>query len=200
MRIGLFFGSFDPIHIGHIGVANTVINSGLVDAVYFVVAFANPWKNTATPYKWRVDMTRMALRGCENLYVSTVEGTMFKESGKTSFFTFDVLNKINEENVVKGEKVHDFFIITTQETYSEIPKWVHGEEVMKNNKFIILKSPRFENITFTPKEGDIVIECPNFPVNSTLVRNMTHENKELIPYVLPNVAKFIKKNNLYVNG
>ena len=68
MKIGLLFGSFNPIHIGHIAIATSVLNSHVVDKVFFVVAMQNPWKTQkAIDFNIRCSMVHNAIKDVENL-------------------------------------------------------------------------------------------------------------------------------------
>ena len=74
MRIGLLFGSFDPIHIGHIAIATTILNAKAVDKVLFVVAAQNPWKDRkATDFNIRCSMVHQSIKDISDVDISTDE-------------------------------------------------------------------------------------------------------------------------------
>ena len=93
MRIGLFFGSFDPIHIAHINVASCVLNSGLCDKVLFVVAQHNPWKErTPAPFELRCKMVEESIKALGH----KCEVCDLEKDIEPPTYTYKVLNKLME--------------------------------------------------------------------------------------------------------
>lgn len=189
-KIGVFFGSFDPIHIGHLNVATSVINSKLVDEVVMVVAYSNPWKEKQTPFYDRVAMAEIACSNILNVKVSPIEELVKVQDGDT--YTYKVLRTLKEQN-----SDAELYIITTQETYAEMTKWEHGDEIIHNNNFIITLSKHFETITFTPNDNCKLLEIADIPLSSSMVRDMINKHLCVIPYVLPQVNDYIEAKKLY---
>lgn len=168
IKVGLFFGSFNPCHIGHICVAQKALNSKLVDKVWFVPAKQNPWKNGTIDIDKRITMGRLMLEtfNTEHAYFIHVEKDV------ESSYTYDVLEYI--KNLYSE---YEFVIITTKETLNTIKHWYRGEELLAENKFVII-------------DFDINI-------HSTDVRKLISEDKIPYPYITTSVYKYIKENGLY---
>lgn len=166
-KLGLFFGSFDPIHNGHIDVACFSAQYGF--KVRVVPAYSNLWKNTQTSYEDRVEMCKIAFRGADNVSISDIESAMADYHELEKVPTYMVLEYLSQW--------HDIVIITTKETYAEVIKWEKGEWIINNFKFLIMQMKT--------------------DTHSSDIRNLIKENKDvsnLIPYRIKN---YIKKKNLY---
>lgn len=134
-RVGLFFGSFDPPHIGHANVVMGVVNSKLVDKVLVIPAYQNVWKSNSSEFSYRLAMCRMTFSPlAPEVYVNAVEKSMYVPSYSKGIPTYDVLMELKSQ-MPNNELV----IITTPETYSEIPLWHNGSTILKNYKFITLE-------------------------------------------------------------
>lgn len=181
MKIGLLLGSFDPIHIGHVNVAVSVINDGLVDKVYFVPTPHNPWK-TREPvdFNIRCDMIQKTINGSYMLNkMSVVVGFSeeeLKEEDRT-FYSYDQLGRIATDN-------NEYYIIAGSDVIPKIKDWYRGDEILK--KFKTIEVDRIGNSL-----------GPCIRISSSYIREMIKENKSPIPWVLPEVYRFIKVHNLY---
>lgn len=208
MKIGLLFGSFDPIHIGHINIASCVLNSNLCDKVLFVVAQHNPWKkNTPTPFQVRCEMVNSSIEPfLEKCEVCDVEKNI-----EPPTYSYKTLEKLCNEYLED-----ELFLICGSDTVEALPNWKNFETHIKNkiglieierNKtkelidftepFIITKIE--ENNEYTNK-GYWSIKTQRMDVSSTLVRNMIYNGMNPYPYVNQNILQIIKKYNLYTNG
>lgn len=207
MKIGLLFGSFDPIHIGHISIATNIINEGLVDEVVVITAWKNPWKCTVTPYKHRISMVQEAfdvlskglaftkLEG--KVRVSPIESSM---AGKHPSAYLDGVPTYAALKELKELHTRDeVYIITTVETYNEMPKWERAEEIL-NNKFILVNFDR--NHYLCSPDGDIdnlrhAVFMPRIQICSTAIRERLQKGWCVFPYVTSEVQHYINKHNLY---
>ena len=115
-RVGLFFGSFDPPHIGHANVVMGVVNSKLVDKVLVIPAYQNVWKSNSSEFSYRLAMCRMTFSPlAPEVYVNAVEKSMYVPSYSKGIPTYDVLMELKSQ-MPNNELV----IITTPETYSAV--------------------------------------------------------------------------------
>jgi len=169
-KVGYVFGSFDPIHIGHISIATQALNDNIVDWVRFVPTKQNPWKKRSNDFNIRCEMLYKTLKYIDNVWFTDIEHYV------DSQFTFDVLEAIEEElkQLNRNEKI---CILTTQETYDEIPKWYKGKEILEKYEIHVVNMP--------------------IKIHSTDVRNMIKDNKNPYPYVTKEVYEIIKKEGLY---
>lgn len=183
--IGLFFGSFDPVHIGHVNVVTAALNSGYVDNVIIVPAYKSVWKNTETPYRYRFMMTTEAFADIFHAVVTNVE---LQIGDSNPVPTYKVIEHFEKE-------FKEFLIITTPETYNEIPQWQHGEEILLQNKFLIVSSSHFGETKVLSK--DTIIYAPDITICSTNLRNKIRNNQIVQPFIQDSVVKIINALELY---
>lgn len=184
---GFFFGSFDPPHIGHVNVVTAALNSGYVDNVEVVPAFKSVWKNTETPWDYRLMMCKMAFDKIPNVRVNSMEYFLAKGEPLPTYKVIDFLKEVEKE---------DFYIVTTNETYREIRVWQEGERILKENKFLIVCSYHFPEI-FEASISDISIFAPDITICSTNLRQKIKDGKLVQPFITSDVARLIDKLNLY---
>lgn len=183
--IGLFFGSFDPVHIGHVNVVTAALNSCKVSQVIVIPAFRSVWKDTETPYKYRMIMAKEAFDRISKVIVSNIELGLAEGE---SLPTYEVIEHFKYT-------WNDFLIITTPETYKEIPQWQHGEEILNSNKFLVVSSTHFGEVDLL--EGDELIYAPDITICSTNLRNKIKNNQIIQPFVQDGVVKIINALELY---
>ena len=191
MRVGLFFGSFDPPHIGHVNVVAGVINSGLVDQVLVIPAYQNVWKGRSTRFPYRYTMCCMAFDSLPNVFVSDIEKSMFVPSYHEGIPTYDVLMELSSRMTDK-----ELVIITTPETYREIPNWHKGSEILNNYEFIMVING--EGTPDDLPENVSLVYVPQIRICSTCIRDRIKAGLHVQPFIKDNVESLIKQYHLYV--
>ena len=193
-KVGLIFGSFNPIHKGHIGIGELAIDSGLVDEVLFVIAKQNPFKDDyGVSFEDRERMIGIALmethlRGYKMKSVS-VEKFLLDERPKT----YNTLNAIKIENSYQEV---DYTIICGDDMYCQIPTWYNGQKLLDEYKFIVFYRDSvepfcFENVTCLNTNG---LE----DISSTKIREMIkNDDDNVLNYINEYVLKYIKDFNIY---
>lgn len=204
--IGIFLGSFDPPHIGHLSIVSECLNSG-VSKVLVVPAYLNIWKPNQTPYIKRVKMTMSAFNGYgDRVQVLLSEKTLSNSPDLKELYydpedidlpygvpSYALLRYLRDEML--GE---DIRLITTSETFVEIGKWKKGNEVYRENKFIIIFPEHFGDREFNITENMITIHPRNdFRVSSTMIRNGIKEGKIMNEFLPGKVWPLIESMNLY---
>lgn len=202
MKIGLLLGSFDPIHIAHINIASSVLNSALCDKVVFVVAKQNPWKeHSPIPFDLRCEMIRAAVSAfgdkCE---VCTLEREI-----EPPTYSYKVLSLIRKQC-----PNDELFIICGSDAYNGLSHWKNYETHIKDHfKVILIKRYDKEIITTNNDNQFEIIQHENgicevisSPIitSSTMIRNMVAKGMIPIPYVTKEVYEIIKRCKLYTNG
>ena len=180
MKTGLFFGSFDPIHNGHLIKAVEALEKNLVDRVVFVPAKQNPWKSEPMfDYKKRVYMCnvathflRVAMVGKDDgkILVSDIEGQM-----NGTAYTYDVLCKFKDE--------HPFEVICLicgTDVSLDIPKWKDGEKLLKEFEVITLNRG-------TDNESDY----PDLNISSTKIRELIKKNMSVAGLVPTEISQYL---------
>ena len=188
MNVGLYFGSFNPIHHGHLIVASYILNKQLVDQIWFVVSPLNPFKekkDLINEYT-RLELVKIAIDGERNMRSIDVEFKMPKPS-----YTIDTLKTLNH---LYPE--HYFKIIVGADSYENIERWKSGTEILESNPIIVYRRLGY---SFAPK-GDKHIylsESPLIEISSTAIRRMI-KARESIRYLVPDrVIEEIDKSSIY---
>jgi len=188
MKVALFFGTFNPIHVGHLILAQSALENAGVHKVWFVVSPSSPDKDyTKLLHEFdRLDLVREAIRDNPDLKVSDVEFHLAKPS-----YTYLTIRKLKEEN-----PDIEFFILMGADNYKNLSKWKNVEELRQQVRFIVY--PRDEN-TEDWKEDELCkfIKAPLLNISSTLLREMIKTGKST-RYLIPEDAiKLIEKKKFY---
>jgi nicotinate-nucleotide adenylyltransferase len=188
MNIGLYFGSFNPIHIGHLIVGNHVANHTDMQQVWYVVSPQNPLKPSAgllNEYH-RLHLVRLAIEEEPKLKVSDVEFKLPRPS-----YTIDTLTYLREKY-----PQHQFSIIIGSDSFQNLPKWKNFELLVKEYPFIIYKRPGFE-INETWNARVTILDAPMLDISATAIRNNIREGKSIRYLVEEKVREEIEGNNYY---
>ncbi len=191
MRIGIFGGSFDPIHIGHAIIAQHVIGCGAVDRLWFMVSPVNPLKvdkerNVADTDRLR--MVEMVSRPMEGVETSAFEFTMPKPS-----YTIDTLNSLQAKF-----PDDEFYLVIGGDNWEVFGKWRNSEEILA--KYHILVYPRLGHEVMIPEElRDRVqlVDAPIIELSSTQIRERLRRGDSVRYYVPDDVFNYINRNHLY---
>ena len=189
MQIGLFFGSFNPIHIGHLIIANYIIENTDLDELWFVVSPQNPLKSKKSLLHDhdRYDMVDFAIKNYSKMRVSDVEFSMPRPS-----YTIDTLIYLQE----KYPK-YTFSLIMGEDNLYSLPKWKNHDILVENYSMFVY--PRISKI-----EGEVMthknikqVKAPMIELSATEIRKMIKENKNIRPMLPPEVFEYIDKMGFY---
>ena len=188
MKIGLFFGSFNPIHHGHLMVASYIANHTELQQVWLVVSPQNPHKTQLSLLNEydRLHLAQLAIENDDQIKVSDIEFKLPKPS-----YTIDTLTYIQEKF-----PQHQFSVIMGSDSFQNLPKWKNFEALVKNYQFIVYRRPGFD---ITEKYGADVqyLEAPMLELSATLIRNNC-KNGITIRYLVPeNVRLEIERCNYF---
>lgn len=189
-RIGLFGGSFDPIHIGHVLVGQAAIEELKLDRLFYIPAACSPFKQELppAPSESRLAMIRLALAGHCNCEVDDVE----IQRGGTSF-TIDTVHYFAQR--FPGSKC--FYLIGADNVMS-LPKWRSAPELAELVEFIVIPRPGDVPAPLpAPFRGQYLKGFP-FGVSSSELRGRIKAGQSVENLVLPAVAEFIRNNQLYL--
>ncbi len=188
MKIGLYFGSFNPVHIGHLIIANHLVTNTDLQQVWLVVSPQNPLKPSASLLNeyHRLHLARIAIEGEKNLKVSNVEFNLPKPS-----YTIDTLIYLEEKY-----PEHQFAIIMGSDSLLNISKWKNYQALLKNYSIYIYKRPGF-TIDETNITNLHILDAPLLEISSTQIRKLIKEHKS-IRYLVPDmVLEEIEKYGYY---
>lgn len=189
MRVALFFGSFNPIHIGHLILANYIIEHTDVDELWFVVSPQNPLKvkkSLLHDYD-RYDMVEMAIKNYPKMRVTDVEFAMPRPS-----YTIDTLTYLHERF-----PEYSFSIIMGEDNLANFPKWKNYETLVKNHQIIVYPRIFEQQEKIFSHENIQKINAPIIELSATEIRKMIKENKNVRPMLPPEVFDYIDKMGFY---
>ena len=193
-KVGLFFGSFNPIHIGHLVIAEYMAEFTPLEQIWFVVSPRNPLKKKETllDENHRIRMVRLAIEYDTRFKASSTEFNMPKPS-----YTINTLAYLNE----KYPKV-EFSLILGFDNIATLHKWKNYETLLKNYKIYVY--PRVYSGAEPPgllKHPSIMLtEAPIVELSSTFIRKAVSEGKTIKHMVPPQVGDYIKEMHFYANA
>jgi nicotinate-nucleotide adenylyltransferase len=188
MKIGLFFGSFNPIHIGHLIIANHILNEAGVEKIWFIVSPLNPFKTDTFLLNEhdRLNLIKETVQGDVRIIASDIEFQLPKPS-----FTVNTLAHL-KENYPENK----FLIIMGSDSFQNLDKWKNFEAIIDNHKILIYQRPGFEIKNKINAEIEI-LNAPLLDISSTEIRKLIKKGKS-IRYLVPEKAREeIEKNYYY---
>jgi len=191
MVIGLFFGSFNPIHVFHLEIAKFIIKKKLVEKVCFIVSPHNPLKEKKSliSAQQRLEMVRLACRRFKKFEVDDIEFLLPQPS-----YTINTL-----ENLKKNYPDYTFKIIIGSDTLDQFELWKEYQKIL--NDFSIIVYPRKENYIIPDIFKDyniIILKSKVSPLSSTLIRKNISEGIDASEYLPNDVYKYLINNNLLI--
>ena len=188
-KIGLFFGSFNPVHTGHMIIANYMATQTDLDQVWMVVSPQNPLKNKAglaRDYD-RLHLVRLAIGNNPLLRASDIEFHLPKPS-----YTVDTLIYLRE----KHPDDH-FALIMGGDNLATLEKWKNYEVLLRDDEIYVYKRPSYETDLYSDHPNVRFFEAPLMQISSTYIRGCIAEGKP-IQYLVPDpVAEYIGASGLY---
>ena len=188
MNVGLYFGSFNPIHIGHLIIASHIINNTDLSELWFVISPQNPFKNKTALLNenHRLRLVKTAIEGEQHLRASNVEFKLPRPS-----YTIDTLTYLSEK--FQNNK---FSIIMGSDSFQNLEKWKNYESLVSNYPIYIYKRPGFEIVK--KKIADLIfLEAPLLEISSTHIRELIKKGKSIRYLVPDSVKEEIELNNYY---
>lgn len=200
MKIGICGGTFDPVHLGHLAVAEMARSEFGLDKILFIPSGKPPHKNldSVTDPIHRLNMVQYAVSTNPNFEAVSIE---VERQGYT--YTVDTLNQLHR---IYPEGTMFYYIIGA-DVVMDLLTWKRVEEVFTLTGFIALMRPGFQNEEFNSRIGylknkydiDIIgFEAPLIEISSTLIRSRVKDGKSIKYLVTESVEKYIKENKLYV--
>jgi len=179
MKIGLFFGSFNPIHNGHLIIANHILNEADLNKLWFVISPQNPFKQSATLLNEydRFHLVQKAVEGDNRLKASDIEFSLPKPS-----YTSHTLAYLKEKY-----PSYEFVIIVGSDSFQNLGNWKNAEAIIKNYPVIIYKRPGFE-ITNELNASIQIMDAPLLEISATYIRDLI-KNGRSIKYLVPQVIE-----------
>ncbi len=188
MKIGLFFGSFNPVHVAHLIIANHVLNETGIEKIWFIVSPQNPFKNESTLLNeyHRLHLVRMATENDSRIKASEIEFGLPRPS-----YTIDTLAYLSEKF-----PENEFSIIMGSDSYQNLPKWKNAELIMTNYDVYVYQRPGHE-IKDLSSPRLHVLTAPLLELTATHIRKTIAEGKSIRYMVPESVFEEIMKGGYY---
>ena len=191
-KVGLFFGSFNPIHIGHLILANYILENSDMEELWFVVSPQNPFKDKKTLLKDhnRLEMVNLAIRNYPKMRASNIEFSLPIPS-----YTIDTLTYLHEKH-----PQYSFSLIMGEDNLKGLKKWKNSDVLINNHQIIVY--PRVEAPSDNPDEllqhhNIHLIKAPIIELSATEIRTMLKQGKNTRPMLPPEVFDYLDGSNFY---
>jgi nicotinate-nucleotide adenylyltransferase len=179
MKIGLFFGSFNPIHIGHLIIANHILNESNLQRIWFVVSPQNPFKQSKTLLNEydRFYLAQKAVEKNDKIKVIDIEFSLPKPS-----YTVHTLAYLKEKY-----PSYSFTIIMGSDSFQNLDKWKNSEMIITNYPIIIYQRPNFE-VDNKLNASLKIMQAPLLQISATHIRELIARGKS-IKYLVPEIVE-----------
>jgi nicotinate-nucleotide adenylyltransferase len=201
MKVGLYFGTFNPIHVGHLVIANYMTDYTELDQVWLVVSPQNPLKNKASllPDFHRLAIVKAAIDDNPKLRASDIEFKLPKPS-----YTATTLTYLQEKH-----PTYEFSLIMGEDNLRSLHKWFNHEIILQNYHFYVyprvltdqeeqeLDTDGLDNLFRNLPNVHICKEAPVMKVSASFIRNAIKEGKDVRYLLTEPVRKYIDEMNFY---
>jgi len=192
MRIAIYGGSFNPMHIGHEKIVDYVLDNLNMDKIIIIpVGIPSHRENNLEQSDTRLKICKEIFKGNKKIEVSDIE---IKSEGKS--YTYDTLLKLMD---LYGEN-NEFFEIIGEDSLKSLKTWKNYEELLKICKFIVFRRKDDKSIQideeFLNNKNIIILENEYYDISSTEIRNMVKNNEDISAFVNKKVKKLIEKEYL----
>lgn len=189
MKVGLYFGSFNPVHHGHLIIASHILHHCKLDQVWLIVSPQNPLKpaqGLLNEYH-RLYLAQLAIEGESRLRASDIEFKLPKPS-----YTIDTLTYLQEKY-----PQHQFSVIMGSDSYQNISKWKNYQQLLKNYSLFIYERPGYP-VEAVPDYANVVtVKAPLLEISATQIRNNIKAGISIRYLVPEKVMDEIEKNGYY---
>ncbi len=190
MKVGLYFGSFNPIHIGHLIIANHILNVGSIQKIWFVVSPLNPFKVSASLLNEydRLYLVQKAIEEDTRLKATDIEYGLPKPS-----YTIDTLIYLKEKY-----PEHEFVLIMGSDSFMNLKQWKNAELIAASYKIIVYIRPNYEVVN--PLNASIeIMQAPLLEISASYIRLLVKQGKSIKYLVPPIVEEEIISNSYFKN-
>ena len=190
-KVGLYFGTFNPIHIGHLAIANHMVEFSDLDEVWMVVTPHNPHKKKSTLLAdhHRLEMVYRATEAYDNIKPSNIEFGLPQPN-----YTVNTLAHLEEKY-----PDYQFALIMGEDNLNTLHKWKNNEVILE--RFEVFVYPRVTSTTikeeFKNHPKITKVDAPIMEISSTFVRNVVKDGKRITPLLPQKVWEYIDEMNFY---
>ncbi len=190
LKVGLYFGSYNPIHIGHLAIANYMVEFTDIDQLWFVVSPQNPFKkkeNLLADYH-RLELVNRAIENDDRFRASNIEFNLPKPS-----YTIDTLTYLHERH-----PNYSFSILMGSDNLESFHKWKNSEIIIENYGVIVYPRPGFD-LSKVPHLKNITVakDAPLMEISSSFIRDAIKEGKDIRHFMPQKAWDYLDEMNFY---
>ena len=189
MKVGLYFGSFNPVHVGHMIIANYMVEHSDLDQVWMVVSPHNPLKkkdSLANDYD-RLHLVNLAIGENDRIKSSNIEFSLPKPS-----YTIDTLTYLKEKY-----PNNEFALIMGGDNLKTLPKWKNYLMILKHYSIYVYKRPKYELGELQTHENVHIMDAPLLEISSSYIRKSINEGRSVQYLLTKDVYEYILDSSMY---
>ena len=187
MKIGIYGGTFNPIHIGHTSLAKSLIDQGLVDEVWLLVSPLNPFKQSNTSefaeYHHRYRMAKLAVKNIQGLRASDFENHLPVPS-----YMYTTLCELS-----KQYPEHEFSLVIGADNWERFSGWYRSDDLKAKFNILVYRRPGYE----LDEHNVNIVDTPLYDISSTQLRQAINKGERPKEWLAPNVLRYIIRHKLY---
>jgi len=191
MNIGLYFGAFNPIHDGHLQVANYAVNNSDLDKVWLVLTPQSPHKidSTLIDFNHRYKMLEIVCKKHKNILPSDIEKNLPKPS-----YSINTLNYLNKEN-----DINNYSLIIGDDNITKLTTWKQYSEIIKNHKIYVYPRNNYKEKSKLTHENIYYLNAPIINVSASNIRKNILNKKTDNLKIDSKVLSYLINNNIKIN-
>ncbi|HLF33029.1 MAG TPA: nicotinate (nicotinamide) nucleotide adenylyltransferase [Cyclobacteriaceae bacterium] len=190
MKTGLFFGSFNPIHVGHLIIANSIFDEVDLREIWFIVSPQNPHKRDSKSLAHefdRMDMVEIAISDDTRFRAMDIEFHLPKPN-----FTIDTLAYLTDKH-----PKHEFFLIIGEDNLLSFPHWKNYQVILDNYPLLVYPRTITERSKLISHHHVTMVDAPLLDISASYIRKCIKEGRSLKYLVPDKVIQFIRDRSLY---
>lgn len=190
LKIGLYFGSYNPIHIGHLAIANYVVEYTDIDQLWFVVSPQNPHKNKKNLLAdyHRLELVRRAIDDDNRFRASNIEFNLPKPS-----YTVDTLAYLKDQY-----PAYDFVILMGSDNLESFHKWKNYETILENYGVIVYPRPGFNRENVQVDKNIVIADgAPLMEISASFIRKAIKHEKDVRHFLPLKTWEYLDEMNFY---
>jgi len=189
MKIGLYFGTFNPIHIGHMAIANYMVEFTEIQQLWFIVSPQNPFKEEKHLLKdyHRLAMVNQVIEDDNRFRASNIEFKLPRPS-----YTIDTLAYLQE-----AHPDHEFYLLMGSDNLKHFHKWKNADEILKNHHILVYPRPGVQMLNTDLHPHIHIVNAPLMEISASFIRQAIADGKN-ISYFIPHKAyQYLTEMNFY---